>query len=58
MVLVSGSIAYVDRIAARHPDLRLIIDHCGLPVRGKGPKMWEGLPAEVCALAQHPSVAV
>ena len=46
-----------DRIADRHPGLKLVIDHVGLNVRGKGPKVWDDLPA-VCALAKHANVAV
>jgi len=57
MVLVPGSLDVIDRIAGRHPGLKLTIDHVGLDVRGKGPKVWEDLPA-VCALAKHPNVAV
>jgi L-fuconolactonase len=57
MVLVPGSLDVLDRIATNHPGLKLVIDHCGLDVRGKGPKVWEDLPA-VCALAKHANVAV
>jgi predicted TIM-barrel fold metal-dependent hydrolase len=57
MVLVPGSLDVLDRIATNHPGLKLVIDHCGLDVRGKGPKVWEELPA-VCALAKHANVAV
>jgi predicted TIM-barrel fold metal-dependent hydrolase len=57
MVLMPGMLDHLDRIAGRHPGLKLIIDHVGLNVRGKGPKVFEDLPA-VCALAKHPNVAV
>ena len=57
MVLMPGSHDMLDRIAGRHPGLKLVIDHVGLNVRGKGPKVFEDLPA-VCALAKHPNVAV
>jgi predicted TIM-barrel fold metal-dependent hydrolase len=57
MVLVPGALELLDRIAGRHPGLKLVIDHVGLNVRGKGPKVFEDLPA-VCALAKHPNVAV
>jgi predicted TIM-barrel fold metal-dependent hydrolase len=57
MVLVPGVLDALDRIAGRHPGLKLVIDHVGLNVRGKGPKVFEDLPA-VCALAKHPNVAV
>ncbi len=57
MVLVPGSLDVLDGIAARHPGLKLVIDHFGLDIRGKGPKVFEDLPT-VCALAKHPNVAV
>jgi L-fuconolactonase len=57
MVLVPGMLDHLDRIAGRHPGLKLVIDHVGLDVRGKGPRVFEDLPA-VCALAKHPNVAV
>ena len=57
MVLVPGALDHLDRIAGKHPGLKLVIDHVGLNVRGKGPKVFEDLPA-VCALAKHPNVAV
>jgi L-fuconolactonase len=57
MVLMPGALDHLDRIAGRHPGLKLVIDHVGLNVRGKGPKVWEDLPA-VCALAKHKNVAV
>ena len=57
MVLMPGALDHLERIAAKHPGLKLTIDHVGLNVRGKGPKVFEDLPA-VCALAKHPNVAV
>jgi predicted TIM-barrel fold metal-dependent hydrolase len=57
MVLMPGMLDHLDRIAGRHPGLKLIIDHVGLNVRGKGPQVFEDLPA-VCALAKHANVAV
>ena len=57
MVLVPGALDHLDRIAARHPGLKLVIDHVGLDRRGKGERVWEDLPA-VCALARHSNVAV
>jgi predicted TIM-barrel fold metal-dependent hydrolase len=57
MVLVPGSLDVLDRIAGTHPGLRLVIDHVGLNIRQKAPKVFEDLPA-VCALAKHPNVAV
>ena len=57
MVLMPGSLDVLDRIAGRHPDLKLVIDHAGLRVTGKGPSAFTDLPA-VCALAKHDNVAV
>src|SRR5262245_46904084 len=57
MVLMPGSLDHLDRIATRHPGLKLVIDHVGLDRRGKGERVWEDLPA-VCALSRHPNVAV
>jgi L-fuconolactonase len=44
-------------IAGNHPGLKLVIDHVGLNIRQKAPKVFEDLPA-VCALAKHPNIAV
>lgn len=57
MVLVPGSLNILDQIAGRHPGLKLVIDHAGLSIREKAPKVFDDLP-EVCALAKHPNVAV
>ena len=57
MVLVPGSLEVIGGIAARHPDVKLVIDHAGLEVHGKTPAVLDDLPA-VCALAKHPNVAV
>lgn len=57
MVLVPGSLDALDRIAERHPGLRLTIDHVGLNRLAKGPNVFEDLP-QVCALARRPNVAV
>jgi len=57
MVLVPGSLDVLDRIAGRHPGLKLVIDHVGLNIREKAPAVFADLPA-VCALAKHPNVAV
>ena len=57
MILVPGMLDHLDRIAGKQPGLKLVIDHVGLNVRGKGPKVFEDLPA-VCALAKHSNVAI
>jgi predicted TIM-barrel fold metal-dependent hydrolase len=57
MVLVPGSLDQIGLVAARHPTLKLVIDHAGLQLRAKAPEVLEDLPA-VCALAKHPNIAV
>jgi len=57
MVLVPGALGQIDAVAQRHPALRLVIDHAGLPIEGKPPAVLEDLPA-VCALARHRNVAI
>jgi predicted TIM-barrel fold metal-dependent hydrolase len=57
MVLVPGSLGVLDRIAGRHPGLRLVIDHVGVDIRRRAPEAFDDLPA-VCALARHRNVAV
>jgi len=51
MVLVPGALDMLDRIAGRHPGLKLVIDHVGLNIRQKAPKVFDDLPA-VCAARQ------
>ena len=58
MVLIHH--AYMDRmdaIAARHPGLRLVIDHLGLVSGEKDAHAFRGLD-RLLALARHPNVAV
>ncbi|HEV8583663.1 MAG TPA: amidohydrolase family protein [Methylomirabilota bacterium] len=57
MMLVGGLLDHFDRIAGKHPGLKLVIDHVGLNIRQKAPKVFEDLAA-VCALAKHPNVAI
>lgn len=57
MILAPGSMDMIARIAARHPGLRLVIDHAGLPVDQKAPEVLADLPS-VIALAKFPNVAV
>src|SRR5215467_11164064 len=54
MVLVPGALDQLDRIAGKHPGLKLVIDHVGISVRGKAPNVFDDLP-KVCALAKHPN---
>jgi predicted TIM-barrel fold metal-dependent hydrolase len=46
-----------DRIAERHPGLKLIIDHCGLVRSARGPAAFETLD-QLLPLARLPNVAV
>jgi L-fuconolactonase len=57
MVLAPGLMSAIARVAARHPRLKLVIDHAGLHVKQKAPKVLEDLPA-VIALAKHSNIAV
>ncbi len=51
MMSVAGSFAAVDRIAERHPGLRLVIDHLGIRSGSKGTEAFAGL-ADLCTLAR------
>jgi predicted TIM-barrel fold metal-dependent hydrolase len=56
-VFLPGALAQLDRLAARHPNLKLVLDHVGLRIHRKGPHAFDDLPA-VCALATPPHLAV
>ena len=47
----------VGEIAERHPGLKLIVDHLGMPARLKDDKAFENLP-KLLALAKHKNIAV
>jgi len=47
----------VGQIAERHPGLRLIVDHMGVPRASKGEASYRNLP-QLLALAKYPNVAV
>jgi predicted TIM-barrel fold metal-dependent hydrolase len=47
----------VGQIAERHPGLRLIVDHMGVPRASQGEASYRNLP-QLLALAKHPNVAV
>lgn len=57
MIFVPGSVAVVDGIAARHPGLRLVMDHLALPGTKKDAAAFTELP-QLLALAKRPNVAV
>jgi predicted TIM-barrel fold metal-dependent hydrolase len=47
----------VGEIAARHPGLKLLVDHLGAPLRAKDEAAYANLP-QLLALAKHANVAV
>jgi predicted TIM-barrel fold metal-dependent hydrolase len=57
MVFVPGSVPALDGIAARYPDLRLVIDHLALGGTKKDAAAFAELP-QLLKLAQRPNVAV
>jgi predicted TIM-barrel fold metal-dependent hydrolase len=56
MVIMPDALDQLDRVAAAHPGLKLVIDHVGLKT-GNGLQVFDNLP-EVCKLARHANVAV
>jgi L-fuconolactonase len=56
MISVPGLLPEVDRIAARHPGLRLVIDHLALARHAKDEAAFAHLPY-LLALAKRPNVA-
>lgn len=59
-ILCWGLLDVVDRLAANHPDTRIVIDHLGLhqPFDPPAPpEPWADLP-RVLALARHPNVVI
>ncbi len=57
MVLAPDALNVLDDVAARHPQLKLTIDHAGVDIRQKAPEVFANLTA-VCALARRPNIAV
>lgn len=57
MIFPPGSLTAVDRIAERHPGLRLVIDHLAIGTGVKGEAAFQELPV-LCGLARRPNVAV
>jgi predicted TIM-barrel fold metal-dependent hydrolase len=57
MIYPPGSIAAVDRIAERHPGLKLVIDHLAIGTTLRDAEAFAGVP-ELCGLARRPNVAV
>jgi L-fuconolactonase len=58
-VFCPGELPAAAEIARRHPELRLVVDHLGLPalLDEAGPHVFERLP-EILALAELPNIAV
>ena len=57
MVFAAGLLPLIDRIAVRHPDLRLIIDCLGLPRNARSDELGDFIEA-VVRLARRPNIAV
>jgi L-fuconolactonase len=56
-LLIPGALQEAERIATRHPKLKLIVDHLGVPRGASGPGAFEHLP-QLLAMARHPNVYV
>lgn len=56
-LLIPGALHVVDDIARRHTELKIIVDHLGVPRGGSGPSAFDHLP-QLLALAAHPNVHV
>jgi predicted TIM-barrel fold metal-dependent hydrolase len=57
MAFVPGSLPALDAVAARHPGLRLVVDHLAIGTDLRDQAAFAHLP-ELLALARHPNVAV
>lgn len=57
MVYASGALPHIHKIAQRHPELKLAIDHAGLNIKIKEPEVFRDVPS-VCALAALPNVSL
>ena len=58
VALAAGNfLPVVGQLAERHPNLRLIIDHLGAPLRSKDQDAYANLP-QLLELAKHPNIAV
>jgi L-fuconolactonase len=56
-ILIPGALDQIARIAERHPQLRLIVDHLGVSRGASGPGAFEHLP-QLLELARFPNVHV
>jgi L-fuconolactonase len=57
MLLLPGLLPVVAEIAARHPGLRIVVDHLAVPRGAKGAAAFEHMP-ELIAVSRYPNVAV
>ena len=57
MLSVPGSLPHLDRVAERHPGLKIIVDHMGLLQGKKGDDAFEDFP-RLLAMANRPNVAI
>jgi len=58
LALAAGNfLPLVGQIAERHPDLRLLVDHLGMPLRQQDDAALVNLP-QLTALAKYPNIAV
>jgi L-fuconolactonase len=57
MLLAPHDLPMLSAIAGRHPDLRLIIDHMGIPGQARGEAAFTHLP-QLLALARHANLGV
>jgi L-fuconolactonase len=57
MIVAANQLATIDRVAARHPGLKLIVDHLAIPRRTKDDKAFAHID-ELLKLAQRPNIAV
>jgi predicted TIM-barrel fold metal-dependent hydrolase len=57
MIYPPGLLADIGRIALAHPELRIVIDHCGAPVK-RGTATLRAAVVELVGLARYPNVGV
>ena len=57
MLLVPGMLEHIEKIAARHPGLRITIDHLAVPRTTRGPDAFRQIP-QLVAMAKYPNVSV
>lgn len=56
-ILAPGALSVIADIARRYPDLRMIVDHLGVPRGATGPAAFDHLPT-LLALAEYPNLHV